>query len=80
MTDITIPPPRFALDPSDRISPTWGKLSRYLNARLEQHRLQLEGDKTDTQTAKLRGQIAEVRALLRLAETARVDEFSAAPD
>jgi hypothetical protein len=56
------------LTPADRISPTWQKLNQHLTKRLEALRLQNDADNTPEQTAKIRGQIQEVKFLLKLAQ------------
>ena len=56
------------LSPSDKLNPLWVRLMSHWNARLEQHRTQLEGNKSETDTAIFRGRIAEIRACMRLNE------------
>lgn len=48
----------------DRLSPLWAKVSKHLEARLHSLRCQNDGDKNTEETAKLRGRIAEIKALL----------------
>jgi hypothetical protein len=52
----------------DRASPTWRSLSEYLNDRLSALRLQNDMPRMHEETAFLRGQIAEIKVLLRLGE------------
>jgi len=58
------PPERFALSDSDKVSPTWLRLKKHLQARAEALRNELEQDLPEDRTAKVRGRLAEVRALL----------------
>lgn len=50
----------------DRNSAVWQKLKPYLESRLEMLRQQNDGNRTEAQTAKLRGRIAEIKAILSL--------------
>lgn len=68
------------LDYSDKISPTWVKLAKHWNEELQTLRYQLEGDKTELQTAKLRGRIAEIKANLSLEKEEIALEVPAAPE
>jgi len=54
------------LSVNDRTSAVWQKLKPYLEKRLETLRRKNDSDKSQEQTAKLRGQIAEVNHLLSL--------------
>lgn len=54
------------LSASDKLNPLWISLMSHWTARLEQQRMQLEGNKSETDTAVLRGRIAEIRACMRL--------------
>ena len=58
---------RADLTEGDLVSPTWGKLKRHLDDRLKVLRVQLEQDLDEIKSAKIRGQIAEVKAILGLA-------------
>ncbi|MEK9796293.1 MAG: hypothetical protein VW713_06045 [Alphaproteobacteria bacterium] len=58
------PPERFALSDSDKTSPTWLRIKKHLQARVEALRNELEQDLPEDRTAKVRGRLAEVRALL----------------
>ena len=60
------PEPPFALTLSDRQSELWNRLEAYWKARVEMLRSQNDGDKDPIQTAKLRGQIAELKTTLAL--------------
>lgn len=65
----------FALTNADKSSSAWVKLVPHFKAQIELLRSQLEGDKSDIETAKFRGRIAAYRAILRLN-----DEVPAAPE
>lgn len=56
----------FRLTDSDKATPLWIALRAHLEQRLEQHRSRNDTDLNPEQTAKLRGQIMELRALLAL--------------
>jgi hypothetical protein len=56
------------LVPHDLQSAVWVKLSKYLTARLEDHRARLEGDLDEKETTRLRARIAECKAFLALAD------------
>jgi len=58
----------FVLNEEDRRSAVWARLMRYMNDRLAELRLANDADKTEIETAKLRGQITEIKAFLRLNE------------
>ena len=60
------PPERFALSDSDKVSPTWLRLKKHLQGRLEALRNELEQDLPEEKTAKVRGRLAEVKSLLSL--------------
>lgn len=46
----------------------WGKLATHINERIEKHRTHLEVTTlTQEQTTEIRGRIAELRSLLKLA-------------
>lgn len=47
-------------------SAVWLKIKAWADEELARHRTQLEAEKTELQTAKLRGQIAALKELLRL--------------
>jgi hypothetical protein len=57
---------QFTLGKADRVSSTWNALKKHLEQRLEVLRAQNDGDLTPEKTAKLRGQIAEVKRILGL--------------
>jgi hypothetical protein len=50
----------------DRRSTAWKHLKVILLARLETHRRMNDGNLTESETAKLRGRIAEIKFLLDL--------------
>lgn len=60
------PKPPLVLSAEERRSPLWKKLKDHWQERLEVLRKQNDGDRPETETAKLRGQIAECKALLWL--------------
>lgn len=63
--DIDGPQP-FVLTSSERQSGLWMRLENHLKDRLTTLRKQNDGDLTDIQTAKLRGQISFAAGLLLL--------------
>jgi len=56
----------FTLRNSDRLSETWVRLRKHLTARLNELRTKNDADLTPTETASLRGRIAEIKSLLAL--------------
>lgn len=50
----------------DRISPVWTAIDKHLNERIEVLRSKNDGDLDQIETAKIRGRIAELRAMLDL--------------
>jgi hypothetical protein len=71
---MTPPEPSFVLSQLETGSPLWAKLTGHFQRRIEDLRAQLEGDRTDSATASLRGRIAEIRAIMSL------NEVPAAPE
>ncbi len=61
-------PGPFALSEQERTSVLWGKLMAHYRERLAKLRSQNDGELSVDRTAKLRGQIAEVKAFLHLDE------------
>ena len=59
-------PQVLALTNSDLLSPTWAKLRKHLQGRVEALRNELEQDLPEEKTAKVRGRLAEVMSLLSL--------------
>ena len=59
---------RTELTEGDLVSPTWGKIKRHLDSRLAHLREQLEQDVSEQKSARIRGQIAEVKLFLGLAD------------
>jgi len=51
----------------EALSPSWMKVRAHAEAELTRWRLALEGEKTEVETAKIRGRIAQLRNLLALA-------------
>ena len=60
------PESAFALTPIDRASGTWIKLMEHWTRRLDVLRSRLEGNLNESETALLRGRIAELRATIAL--------------
>jgi hypothetical protein len=56
------------LNALDLQSPTWMKLKKHLELKLEALRKTNDGDLDEEKTAKLRGRIAEVRAFLAIGD------------
>lgn len=56
------------LNESDLQSPTWGKLRKYFEMRLDELRVKNDCRMGEEDTAYLRGRIAEARYFLGLAE------------
>ncbi len=54
----------FLLSEGEKITPLWVRIERQLNERLNQLRVLNDREQTEAQTAKTRGQIAEVKAML----------------
>lgn len=52
------------LSPNDRQSPLWVQIKAALEARLQELRLSLEVDMAPEKSAKIRGQISEVKRML----------------
>jgi hypothetical protein len=64
----------LVLEPGDRANPLWPRIERHLQQRLVNLRAQLEGPKDIDETNRLRGRIAEVKALLDCAKDKPVIE------
>lgn len=63
---INQPDPPFSLTQSERDSPLWRKLMAYWESQLSLLRIQNDGQLPDMETAKLRGQIARLKATMSL--------------
>ena len=59
----------MTLTENEKLSAVWQKLEAHLTKRLADLRSQNDGDLTHEQTIKLRGRVAELKALLALANT-----------
>jgi hypothetical protein len=59
-------PEQFELTAEDLMSGTWRRLQKHLNERLAMLRMRNDSEMSDHETAKVRGQIAEIKALLAL--------------
>jgi len=68
---MTTPEPQLILSEEQKRSPLWLMLSDHWNKQLVAYRLQNDGDKTDIETANLRGRIATLKAVLSLARDIR---------
>ena len=64
----------FELTPVDRASPVWRRLMDHMETRLAQHRAQNDGDKDAAATARLRGQISELKYLMSLNNERKVHD------
>ena len=64
------PTDRFALTQADRMSPVWRTLHKYLSERLRILREMNDSERTLEGTARLRGQIAELKAIIALNDDA----------
>lgn len=56
------------LDQSEIASSAWQKTLSWAHSELSRHRTKLETDISDVQSAKLRGQIAALKELIKLGE------------
>lgn len=61
-------PDRFELTDADKLNPLWVRLEKHFQNRLTVLRMQNDGDLSDVETGRLRGQIKEVKAILALAK------------
>lgn len=52
----------------EQINPLWMKLEAHFKDRLNSLRCMNDGEKNEVETANMRGRIAEVKAMLALAE------------
>jgi len=52
-------------------SSAWVKVEAYMERRIESLRIELEKDKGDVETAKIRGRIDELKVFLRVARAPR---------
>lgn len=60
----------MTLSDTDKLSPVWIAMKKYLEERIESMRCKLENESlTEIQTAALRGRIAEMRGILALEKT-----------
>lgn len=59
---------RIELSDAEKSSAAWGKVRAYLSNRLNELRVANDRDMTEQETAKQRGRIAEVRALMALGD------------
>lgn len=66
MSEPFIPKPPFKLSHTQRTSDTWAVLRLNLQAELDMLRNKNDSDLDPVQTAKIRGQISHVKAMLAL--------------
>lgn len=57
---------RIELSETDKQSAAWGKVQAYLTQRLAELRISNDGDCSPDATARTRGRIAEVKAMMQL--------------
>ena len=69
MTGDESPGDAFALTPGDLISPTWTRLRKHMEARLQSLRAKNDNDLDPIATAKLRGEVKALKNLLALSTT-----------
>ena len=66
---------RIVVTDGEKVTPLWQKLMKHWQARLDKLYIHLSRDLTEQETAKIRGQIAELRACLNLGKAQpKVDE------
>lgn len=58
----------MTLDEEHRRGATWAVLKKYLNERIDALRRENDGELDPVKTARLRGRIAEAKAILALGE------------
>jgi len=59
------------LSPHEFQSPLWVKLEEYCEEKLRKHRIRLESRLDELETARLRGQIAELKSFLEMAKPSK---------
>lgn len=62
------------LEQNEIHSALWKRLKAHMETEIEQHHKNLEKDADATKTAHIRGQISQLRALLRLGEKERFSD------
>ena len=65
---------KLVLSKAERESPLWQRIEEHLNNRLISHRNKNDNNLGDVDTAKLRGRIAEAKALLALGDEPKIVE------
>lgn len=65
-TDEFNPRPHFSLSNEERDSKLWARLVEHFESKLMSLRIQNEGDKSEIETANIRGRIAEIKSILSL--------------
>lgn len=63
------PNPAFQLAESEKQSALWGRFSQHLEERLAYLRSENDREVSETKTAALRGQIAEIKRLIELGKS-----------
>lgn len=53
----------MTLTKEERLSSAWGKIKASLEERLTSLRMQNDGDKNESDTAKIRGRISEIKRI-----------------
>jgi hypothetical protein len=64
--DASMIPDLFELRDADKLNPLWARLSGHYRDRLAMLRAQNDADLSAEETARIRGQIKEVKALLSM--------------
>jgi hypothetical protein len=54
------------IEPHEAAKPEWKKLKAHMEARQQTLRTRLEGDLNEVETAKVRGQLVEIKLFLAL--------------
>ena len=63
---IVRPEPKFELSAVERDGALWSRLEAHLQKQLAYYRIQNDGDKTEIETAAIRGRIGCLKSLLAL--------------
>jgi hypothetical protein len=63
---MTAPKPPLILTHDERLSPLWRKLVAHMTEQVDQLRQSNDADRSETETARLRGRIAAYKAMLEL--------------
>lgn len=68
---MTDPKPPFKLTAEDKLSSLWRKLMAHWQEQLDSLRTQNDGDRSEIETARLRGRIAGIKANMGLNDDPR---------